>query len=187
MIRRAIVIATLALLAASLPARGGIRHSLCDDIAKLDSDYHEYLPLKSRWQDEDKTKVDERLLRLRTKAIPRLISCLTDGRKTNVRGEIWGQPSVGMVAFAMLCDLFTAWQDGTTGFTYTIKGAISWDDLCSEGPDNVLYPCWAGWDKHLQKYGRQSIQQSWRKAWTKNKGHIFWDPAAKCFRVKETS
>jgi hypothetical protein len=180
------VTATFALLVASLPAWGQIGNSICDDIAELDSDYHEYLPLKARWQDEDKTKIDERLLRLGAKAIPRLIACLADERRTRVRGEIWGQPSVGMVAFAMLWDLFTAWESATVGYSYTIKGVIKWDDLCAEGPENVVYPCSVGWNEHLKKYGRRSIQQSWQKAWTENKEWIYWDQAAECFRVKKT-
>ena len=183
-IRRSMV--TFALLVVSLPACGQTKNSICDEIAKLDSDNHEYLPLKTRWQDEEKTPVDQQLLRLRANAIPSLIACLTDERGTIVHGELWGQPSVGMVAFSMLWDLFTVWEGEAVGYSYTIKGVITWDDLCGEGPSDVVYPCWAGWEEHLKKHGPRSIQQSWMKAWTENKDRIYWDDAGQCFRVKKT-
>ncbi|MGD0695333.1 MAG: hypothetical protein ABSB82_10825 [Terriglobia bacterium] len=184
-IRRTMVTATVALLAASLPAWGQTRNSLCDEIAKLKSDVHEYVPPWPRWQDEEMTPVDQRILRLRVKAIPSLIACLTDERRAEVLGGLWGEPSVGMVAFSMLSDLFTACEGEGVGCRHTIKGVITWDDLCNEGPSDVILVCGAGWEAHLKKFGRQSVQQSWQKAWMENKDRIYWDESAKCFRVKK--
>jgi hypothetical protein len=188
-IRRSIVAATFVLLMASLPLWGQTTNSLCDQIAKLDSDVHEYL--WPRWQDEELTPVDQRILQLRTKAIPLLIGCLTDERRTMVYGARWAQPSVGMVAFSMLWDLFTACEhydeDGYgEDCRHSITGVTTWDELCAGGPPQVAFPCGAGWEEHLKKHGRMSIQQSWQKAWTENKHRIYWDDSAKCFRVKKT-
>jgi hypothetical protein len=85
----------------------------------------------------------------------------------------------------MLRDLFTASMDEPPPRD-TIEGPIGWDELCAEGPPQVAFPCGAGWEEHLKKYGRTSIQQSWQKAWTQNKDRIYWDERAKCFRVKKT-
>jgi hypothetical protein len=85
----------------------------------------------------------------------------------------------------MLWDLFTD-PEGEPPTGHTIKGIIEWDELCAEGPPHVAFPCAAGWEEHLKKYGRTSIQQSWQKAWTENKDRIYWDGRAKCFRVKKT-
>jgi hypothetical protein len=177
---------TFALLAAALPAWGQTRNSLCDEIAKLKSGAHGYMG-PARWQDEELTFVDQQILRLRVKAIPSLIACLTDERRTEVYGQLWGEPSVGMVAFSMLWDMFTACEEGEgVGCRYTVKGVVTWNDICAEGPADVVYPCWAGWDEHLKKYGWQSIQQSWQKAWTENKERIYWDEPGKCFRLRKT-
>jgi len=187
-IRRSMVTATVALLVASLPAWGQTRNSLCDEIAKLNTDVHEYV--WPRWQDEEMSPVDQEILGLRAKAIPMLIGCLADERKTMVYGARWAEPSVGMVAFSMLWDLFTAcdhYRDGYgEGCRHSIEGVITWDDLCAEGPSDVVQPCGAGWEEHLKKYRRQSIQRSWQKAWTENKDRTYWDPAAESFRVKKT-
>jgi len=90
-----------------------------------------------------------------------------------------------MVAFSMLSDLFTACEGEGVGCRHTIKGVITWDDLCNEGPSDVILVCGAGWEAHLKKFGRQSVQQSWQKAWMENKDRIYWDESAKCFRVKK--
>ncbi|HTS69629.1 MAG TPA: hypothetical protein VMO17_11645 [Terriglobia bacterium] len=188
--RRTTLTAILALLVTSLPACSQTTNSLCDEIAKLNSDAHDYL--SQRWQDEDLTPVDREILRLRAKAVPMLIGCLTDERKTLVLGAEWGEPSVAMVAFSMLWDLFTA-CDGYDENGYgvscrlSIKGVITWDDLCKEGPSDVVLPCAAGWEQHLEKYGPRSIQRSWQKAWTENQVRMYFDRRGKCLRVKKTS
>lgn len=184
--QRFIMTATFALFVASIPAWGQTTNSICDEIAKLNSDAHVY-PWP-RWQDdEERTPVDEQLLRLRAKAIPALIACLADGRSTIVYGARWAQPSVGMVAFSMLWDLFTACDNHRDGYGEdcrpSIDGVITWNDLCDEGPSDVVAPCGAGWEDHLKKHGRRSIQRSWQKAWTENKDRIYWDEPAKCFKL----
>jgi hypothetical protein len=185
-LQRVTVSLVFALPVVSLPAWGQTRNSLCDEIAKLNTDAHRYMP-PPRWQDDELTPLDQRILQLGTQAIPLLTTCLADERKASVYGELWGEPSVGMVAFSMLQELFMHCQSYDEGpCRLTIKGVITWDDLCKEGPSNVVYPCWAGWENHLKKYGLKSIQGSWQKAWTENKDLIYWDPAAKCFRVKKT-
>ena len=187
--RRSIVMGIFTMVVASLPARSQQANSICDEIAKLNSDAHQYL--WPRWQDDQQmTPVDQEILRLRAKAIPILIGCLADERKTMVFGTEWGQPSVGMVAFSMLGGLFTACNHYEGGYGVnchnSIKGPITWDDLCKEGPSDVVYPCWAGWEEHLKKYGPRSIQESWQRAWTENKDRIYWDQPGKCFRIKKT-
>ena len=187
--RQLVFFAVFTVLAAPLAARSQTTNSICDKIAKLDSDVHEYL--QPRWQDEELTPVDHRVLQQGTKAVPLLITCLSDERKTMVNGALWAEPTVGMVAFSMLWDLFTG-CDGYDENGYgvscrnTIKGVITWDDLCNEGPPDGILPCGAGWENHLKKYGRKSIQQSWQKAWTENKDRIYWDATGKCFRIKKT-
>ena len=189
-IRRSIVMGIFTLLVAPLPVRGQAANPICDEIAKLNSDAHEYM--SPRWQDDsDQTPVDRRILQLGTEAVPLLIACLGDERKTMVNGALWAEPTVGKVAFSILWDLFKG-CDGYDEDGYgvncrpTIKGVVTWDDLCNEGPSDGILPCGTGWENHLKKYGRKSIQQSWRKAWTENKDRIYWDATGKCFRIKKT-
>jgi hypothetical protein len=143
------------------------------------------VPSELRWQDDTHTLFEERILRLRNGGIPLLIGCLADERKTK-RGvwDLWPETTVGMIAFSMLWDLFTASMDEPPP-RYTVKGVIEWDEICSEAPPGVVNACVAGWYEQLKKYGPRSIQQSWQKAWTENKDRIYWDGRAKCFRVKK--
>jgi len=173
---------TLALLVASLPARGQTKSPTCDAIAKMGYTGNEYLPAtgRMRWQESPQTAFERRILRLREEAIPRLIGCLADERETKRPvWDLWLRTTVGVIAFSMLCDLFEDPQRG-----YTWKEVITWDDLHS-APPNVHYSGDAFWEDYLEKHGRQSIQQSWQKAWTENKGRIYWDERAECFRVKK--
>jgi hypothetical protein len=180
---RSIALLTFALLVTVLPGWGQIKASPCDEIANLHGELDDYEPPQVRWQDETLTPFERGLLRLRQKAIPMLIGCLTDDRQAHV--QYWLMPAtVGQVAFSMLWDLFTASMDEPPPRD-TMEGPIGWDELCAEGPPHVAFPCAAGWEEHLKRYGPRSIQQSWQKAWTENKHRIYWDESAKCFRVKK--
>jgi hypothetical protein len=175
---------TFALLAAVLPGWGQTKTSLCDEIANLDGEYDDYEVGLVRWQDMTPTPFERRLLRLREKAIPILIGCLTDDRRARVQIQV--EPArVGMAAFCMLWDFFTD-PEGKPSTAHTMQGLITWRELCAEGAQAPFFQCGAGWHEHLKKYGPRSIQQSWQKAWTENKRRIYWDESAKCFRVKKT-
>jgi hypothetical protein len=184
--RRTIETVTFALLVASLPAWAQTQNPTCDAIAKMDYLGREYLPGKLRWQDYAHTPFEQQILRLRGKAIPLLIGCLADERKTKLGvWDLWPETTVGMIAFSMLWDLFTPPGDEPE-WSYTMKEVITWDSICAEAPPDVVNECETGWENHLRKYGRQSIQRSWQKAWTEKKDRVYWDPAAEYFRVKKT-
>lgn len=141
---------------------------------------------KGRWQDAGdaegepdpvRLKNVQKVLRLGTNAVPLLINCLADERKTKTPiWSYWPETKVGDIAFAILCDLFSdpAGQP-------TLAAAIDWGDLQDESPGQ---PAWTALANYISKHGRGYIQQAWSEAWAESAGRVYWDSSANCFRVK---
>ena len=70
------------------------------------------------------------MLRLGKNAVPLLIGCLTDTRRTNTPfWDYWPETKVSDIAFAILCDLFS----DETGAS-TLNATIDWGDVQAESP-----------------------------------------------------
>jgi len=137
---------------------------------------------KGRVQDKDYNQLEviDNLIANGKESIPYLISKLDDKRKINEPVvDYWNEIYVGDVAFIILTDFFTdsSWERGT------IDG-INWGKFTGcTNPDIPAYNCWV---EYVEKNGRKSIKNKWRKIWEENKDKIYWDEAERCFKVKAT-
>ena len=135
---------------------------------------------KGRVQDKDYNQLEviDNLIANGKESIPYLISKLDDKRKINEPVvDYWNEIYVGDVAFIILTDFFTdsSWERGT------IDG-INWGKFTGcTNPDIPAYNCWV---EYVEKNGRKSIKNKWRKIWEENKDKIYWDEAERCFKVK---
>ena len=166
------------------PAYGQTKAPACDQRLGL-ADTKPIGYTKDRWQDRgaegdadpDAAREIHKVLRFGTNAVPLLIACLTDERRTKYHvWDYWPEPEVRDVAFSILCDLFS----DPTGQP-TLGGVIMWPDVQAESPDQAA---WIAWGIYNDKHGRQYVQQVWLKAWVENKSRIYWDDSTRCFKLK---
>jgi hypothetical protein len=75
----------------------------------------------------------------------------------------------------ILIDLFT----DTDLHTFGMPGVPDWPTVM-KGCHSTAEGCW---DKYIRKNGRMSVRQAWMHAWNLNKGKVYWDAKAQCFRV----
>jgi hypothetical protein len=81
---------------------------------------------QGRMQDAPDTETARAVLARGKQAIPELITCLTDTRKTKRPVfQYWSETSVGDIAFVFLDDLFT----DSTWEHLTVNGLPSWKSI----------------------------------------------------------
>jgi hypothetical protein len=134
---------------------------------------------KGRMQDMPDTKAARRVLKRGKRAIPALISCLTDESRTKHSVfPFWPETTVGDIAFVFLTDLFTdsTWQP------HTLKGMPGWDTVMSESPSGSA--SFQAWDIFVAKHGRKYLQDWWSKTWREKEAAIYWDESERCFKEK---
>jgi hypothetical protein len=130
---------------------------------------------KGRLQDREycSSRLMEFIVAQGKEAIPVLISQLTETRETRKPiFDDWSMTNSGDIAFFILNDLFTDsdWK------TFNMPGLESLDYPC----DDAAETCWR---RFLAKHGREFVQEQWLNAWNKNKGRIYWQEEASCFRL----
>ena len=135
--------------------------------------------LKNRMQDVPDIRAVKRILYLRERAIPSLIECLTDGRKTKEPVfDFWAETRVGDIAFVLLLDLF---PDAKMKHL-TVDGVITWQENNAESTADS--PSWVAWDQYLANHGRLFIQQAWLKNWAEIENRVYRDASERRFKVK---
>ena len=135
---------------------------------------------KGRMQDVPDTNAAQSVLARGKQAIPELITCLTDTRKTKRPVfQYWAETTVGDIAFVFLTDLFTdsSWE------RMTVNGVPSWQSIQAESPD---FAAEQAWRNYIQKHDRQEIQKLWKKLWKEQQSRIYWDKAERCFKVRDS-
>jgi len=133
---------------------------------------------KYRMQDCPPGSVTHQILADGKKAIPILISQLTETARTKYQiADFWGETSSGDVAFVVLNDLFT--DDDLR--TFEMPGVPDWSAV-QKGCNQAAQACW---NEYLRKHGRMWVRESWQRAWNLHKDEIHWDAKAKCFRVSK--
>lgn len=134
---------------------------------------------KGRMQDVPDTETARTVLARGKQAIPELITCLTDARKTKRPVfQYWAETSVGDIAFVFLSDMFT----DSTWKHLTVNGLPDWKLIQSESPDQ---PAEQAWRNYIAKHGRKHIQEQWQEMWREKESSIYWDDAERCFRVRQ--
>lgn len=134
---------------------------------------------KGRMQDMPDTEPAREVLSRGKQAIPELITCLTDVRKTNRPVfQYWSETTVGDIAFVFLTDLFTdsTWKHST------VDGVPSWNQIQAESPEQ---PAEQAWRNYVAKHGTKHVQERWRKIWKGNESRIYWDDSEKCFKLHQ--
>jgi len=134
---------------------------------------------KGRLQDKEycSSKLMDKILAQGKAAIPILISQLTETRPTKQPiYDYWSLTTSGDIAYFILTDLFTD-SDWTT---FNMPGLEGLKDNCKENAEN----CWRDF---LEKHGRKFVQDQWLSAWNANKGRVYWDEGARCFRLRAVS
>jgi hypothetical protein len=135
--------------------------------------------MRGRFQDKEycDSKVVDQVLALGKKAIPLLISELTDERKTKHSiYDLWKYTAAGDIANSLLYDLFTAPD-------LRVSDMPELDPLQMD----CQKPGESCWRKFLHKKGRKFVQEHWQTAWDVHKDHIYWDEGARCFRLMTTA
>jgi hypothetical protein len=139
---------------------------------------HPSMAAKGRMQDVPDTDSARTVLARGKQAIPELITCLTDARKTNRPVfQYWSETSVGDIAFVFLTDLFT----DSTWEHLTVSGLPSWKSIQSESPGQ---PAEQAWRNYVAKHGRKQIQEQWQKMWSERGSNVYWDDSEHCFKVR---
>ncbi len=149
----------------------------CDELGL--AEMQPSIAAKGRMQDVPDTKAAQRILKMGKRAIPALISCLTDERMTKYPVfQYWTETAVGDVAFVFLTDLFTdsTWRHST------LTGMPAWATIQSESPAGASAE--QAWQSFVAKHGRKYVQDWWTSAWRENKTLIYWDESERCFKVK---
>jgi hypothetical protein len=97
------------------------------------------LAAKGRLQDVPDTDAARNVLARGKQAIPELITCLTDARKTKRPVfQYWSETTVGDIAFVFLTDLFT----DSTWVRLTVDGLPTWKSIGSESPHEPGEQAW---------------------------------------------
>jgi hypothetical protein len=130
---------------------------------------------KGRLQDKEycDSKLVDQVVAKGKAAIPILISQLTDNRPTRRPiYDYWHETTAGDVANFLLNSLFTDsdWK------TFTMPGLDALNDRCNDDAETC-------WRRFLQAHGRKFVQDHWLAVWAANKGRIYWDGNARCFRL----
>jgi hypothetical protein len=130
---------------------------------------------KGRLQDREycRSEIMDQIVAQGKGAVPILISQLTDTRELKEPiFDFWGPMTVGDVANAILENLFTDsdWR------TFNLPGLERIRLTCDTG----AYTCW---QMVLKKHGRKFVQDQWLAAWNEKKDRVYWDTAARCFRL----
>ena len=129
-------------------------------------------------QDFPDTETARKVLSRGKEAIPELITCLTDTRKTKRPVfQYWSQTTVSDIAFIFLTDLFT----DSTWKHPTVNGIPSWASIQAESPDQ---PAEQAWRSYIAKHSTKYVQEVWQEIWKENESRIYWDDSERCFRVK---
>jgi hypothetical protein len=131
---------------------------------------------KGRLQDRDycASHLMDRIVGDGKEAIPVLISQLRDTRRTKEPiYDYWALTTAGDIAYFILNDLFTDadWK------TFNMPDL---EPLYDKDCHSYAEDCWRTF---LRKHGRRFVQYQWLAAWKKNKGLIYWDDSARCFRL----
>lgn len=156
------------------------RRELQFDLSKIGSvvDGHQICEDKYRLQDYSSEVMDQ-IIAAGRKSVPVLIGMLTDTRIAKTEEPVvcfWGRMAIGDIAFCLLEDLF---QDPESKKT-TIPGA-GWNDLL--GSDEGL-PASEQLHRFTRTHGRRTLQAKWQKLWDQYASQLYWDPKAKCFKLK---
>jgi hypothetical protein len=135
---------------------------------------------KGRVQDCPYDPVTKQVLAAGNRAIPVLISQLTETDRTRTPAlDFWSYTTSGDVAFIFLTDLFTD-KDLSSS---TVPHVPTWEKIMSGCSDNAE----ACWRKYIRKNGIRSVQRSWQSAWERNRNQIVWDPESRCFRLRKVA
>jgi hypothetical protein len=129
---------------------------------------------KGRFQDRDycSSAVIDRIVADGKSAIPVLIAQITDSRWiAEPVYDFWPRIRTGDLAYFILENLFSdeTWRHST-------MPALFPPENCAE-PASV---CWASFRK---RHNLVEIQARWAAFWKANKGRIYWDEKARCFRL----
>ena len=136
---------------------------------------------KGRFQDYPSEVMDQ-IIAAGPKSVPVLIGMLTDTRMVKTQEPIicfWPGMTISDVAFCALGDLFLDPQTNTT----TIPGA-GWNEML--GPDEGR-PAWEQLHRFTRTQGLKALQAKWQKLWDNHASQVYWDPKARCFRLKASS
>lgn len=131
---------------------------------------------KGRLQDYPSEVMDQ-IIAAGPKSVPVLIGMLTDTRMAKTKEPIicfWPGMAISDIAFCLLGDLFLD-SDKTT-----IPGA-GWNEML--GPDAGL-PSWEQLHRFTRMHGTRALQAKWQKLWDEYASRLFWDPKARCFKLK---
>jgi hypothetical protein len=159
-----------------------LAHAQCD--GELGLDKMEPVAIVSgargegRMQVFPQNNVERKVVALGKRAVPMLIACLTDERRTKQPVfDFWQETTAGDIAFSFLVDLFTDSKGRST-----MEGILTYQNVRDESPSNL--PEDQAWRAFVAKHGRKYIQRAWQDRWSENGGRIYWDKAEHCFIVK---
>jgi len=130
---------------------------------------------KGRLQDRGycDSRMMDRIVAQGKTAIPILISQLTDAHRTKEPiYDYWSYTTAGDIAYFILNDLFT----DSDWSTFNMPGLEALNEKC----DDAAETCWR---RFVTRHGRKFVQDRWLSAWSANKDRVYWDEAARCFRL----
>jgi hypothetical protein len=125
------------------------------------------------------SEVMDRIIAAGPKSVPVLIGMLTETRMAKTEEPIicyWPGMTIGDIAFCALEDLFLNPDSNKT--TIAVAG---WNEML--GPDEGL-PAWEQLHRFTRTHGKKALQEKWQKLWDKYASQLFWDPKARCFKLK---
>lgn len=136
-----------------------------------------HMPPKGRVQDRSADPVVAAILETGKEAIPILIELLESDRLYDSPPfDYWPEVHEGDVALVILGDLFL---DPT--WTKSTLPELCWDNVLERSASST--PGWELLSRYVDKYGRSSLADRWRVAWTKHRESIVWDEEGRFFRV----
>lgn len=131
---------------------------------------------KGRFQDREycQSEIMDQIVADGKSAIPVLILQITDSRLiAEPIYDYWPRIRTGELAYFILGDLFVddTWQKSTMPPLFPQK-------RCEESGS----VCWA---KFRKVHSLKNLQSHWMEFWNANKGRIYWDDKARCFRLAD--
>jgi hypothetical protein len=137
---------------------------------------------KGRIQDPPVDPEMAKILEAGKDAIPELIELISSPNKYDHRPvNFWPEYSEGDMALAILSDLF---RDST--WTKTTLPNLCWGTILGWTNADTEAGL-AAWDvsyRYVEEYGRESLTEKWREAYSGYSKSIYWDDHERFFKVR---
>jgi len=138
---------------------------------------------KGRVQDSPVDPEISKILAVGKEAIPELIELVSSSKEYEHRPvSFWPVYSEGDMALSILSDLF---RDST--WTKTTLPEHCWGTILGWTAADTEAGL-AAWDvsyRYIERFGRESLADSWREVYARHAESIYWDEQERFFRIKD--